>query len=38
MGKDLIGKRVRVQIGGEPPKDDDAIGGLHVVCSRPFKH
>jgi len=27
MGKDLIGKRVRVQIGGEPPKDDDAIVG-----------
>lgn len=31
MGKkDIIGKRVRVQIGGEPPKDDDAIVGDDV--------
>lgn len=28
--KDIIGKRVRVQIGGEPPKDDDAIVGDDV--------
>ena len=28
--KDIIGKRVRVQIGGEPPKEDDAIVGNDV--------
>ena len=28
--KDIIGKRVRVQIGGEPPKEDDAIVGDDV--------
>ena len=33
MKKDLIGKRVRVQIGGEPPKDDGAIVGEDtMVC------
>lgn len=31
MGKkDVIGKRVRVQLGGEPPKEDDAIVGDDV--------
>ena len=31
MGKkNIIGKRVRVQLGGEPPKDDDAIVGDDV--------
>ena len=35
MGKHLIGKRVRVQIGGEPPKDDDAIVGEDTTVHVP---
>ena len=35
MGKDLIGKRVRVQIGGEPPKDDGAIVGQDTTVHVP---
>lgn len=30
MGKRIIGRRVRVQLGGEPPEDDDAIVGDDV--------
>jgi hypothetical protein len=37
MKKDLIGKRVRVQIGGEPPKDDDAIVGEETTVIVPTK-
>ena len=35
MGKDLIGKRVRVQIGGEPPKDDGSIVGEDTTVHVP---
>lgn len=30
MGKSIIGRRVCVQVGGEPPKVDDAIVGDDV--------
>lgn len=33
--KDIIGKRVRVQIGGKPPKKDDAIVGEDVIVHIP---
>lgn len=29
--KDIIGQRTRVQIGGKPPKEDDAIVGEDVI-------
>ncbi len=35
MGKKLIGKRVRVQVGGEPPPPDDAIVGEDISVHVP---
>lgn len=36
MAKEFIGKRVRVQIGGEPPKDDgNAIVGQDITVHVP---
>lgn len=42
MGKDIIGKRIRVQIGGKPPEDDDAIVGedttVYVPSEEVYKY
>ena len=35
MGKDFIGKRVRVQIGGDPPLPDDAVVGEDISVHVP---
>lgn len=36
MGKDFIGKRIRVKIGGDPPpEDDDAVVGEDITVHVP---
>ena len=35
MGKDFIGKRVRVQIGGDAPLPDDAVVGEDILVHVP---